>query len=64
MGSQAWNRKNSILIALRFVNNSGIPQALRAMTDNTGEKDTEYIRRVVTESLKRDGFLPEKAKED
>ena len=59
VGSQAWNSKNSVLVALRFTKNSGIPQALGEMSKKTGLKDTEYIRQVVTESLRRDGYLRE-----
>lgn len=59
MGSQAWNEKNTVLIALRFTVRSGIPDALKRMTEQTGEKDTVYIRRILLDRLKKDGFLTE-----
>lgn len=64
MSNSAWKRENTVQIALRFTRNSGIPEALQKMTEKTGEKGTMYIRRVVTESLIRDGFISEKMEED
>ena len=52
-----WMAENTVRMTLRFTNNSGIPAALQKMTDQTGMKATEYIRKVVIESLEFDGYL-------
>ena len=57
MSTEAWKAENSLRLCIRVTNNSGIPGALQKMTEKTGESYPQYIRRVVTESLIRDGFL-------
>ena len=59
MSSTAWKKENTVQILLRIVKSSGVPDALQKMTEETGENATVYIRRVVSEALKRDGFLKE-----
>lgn len=52
-----WDKQNCIRMGLYFTNSSGIPDALRKMSETTGETPLQYIRRIVTESLIFDGFL-------
>ena len=58
MSTEAWKAENTVRYHFRLSKNTGIPDALRKMTEKTGETDIAYIRRVVTESLIRDGYLP------
>ena len=58
MSSENWKAENTVRYHFRLSKNTGIPGALQKMTEKTGESDLQYIRRVVTESLIRDGFLP------
>lgn len=60
MSDDRWKAENTVRYHFRISKNTGIPDALRIMTEKTGETDLAYIRRVVTESLKRDGFLRDK----
>ena len=53
----AWMAENTIMLRVRFTNNSGVPAALQKMTEQTGMKPTEYARKVITESLEFDGYL-------
>lgn len=62
MSSEAWKKENTVRYHFRISKNTGIPEALQKMTEKTGENEMVYIRRVVTESLIRDGFLQEKVK--
>ena len=57
MSTEAWKAENSLRLCVRVTNNSGIPGALQKMMEATGESYPQYIRRVVTESLIRDGYL-------
>ena len=57
MSTEAWKAENTLRLCVRVTKSSGIPGALQKMTDTTGESYPQYIRRVVTESLIRDGFL-------
>ena len=52
-----WNKKNTIKLCIQFTNNSGIPQALQKMEESTGLKQTKYVRKVIEEALKNDGYL-------
>ena len=63
VGTQAWNKENSVLFGIRFTKNSGIPDALRVMHDKTGEREQEYIRRAIVEALTRDGYISHDKKE-
>lgn len=60
MSTDKWKAENTVRYHFRISKNTGIPEAFRIMTEKTGETDLAYIRRVVTESLKRDGFLRDK----
>lgn len=57
VSTEAWKAENSLRLCVRVTKNSGIPVALQKMTEATGESCPQYIRRVITESLIRDGFL-------
>lgn len=58
MSNEVWKAENSLRLCVRVTKNSGIPGALQKMQETTGESYPQYIRRVVTEALIRDGFLP------
>lgn len=64
MSSQAWKKKNTQVFYIRTMNNSDIAEAMRIMTEKTGEKDTVYIRRILRERLIADGFMPENKAEE
>lgn len=57
MSTEKWKAENTLRLCVRVTKSSGIPGALQKMTEKTGESYPQYIRRVVTESLIRDGFL-------
>ena len=59
MSSEAWKHENTVRYHFRLSKNTGVPDALKSMTEKTGESEMAYIRRVVIESLQRDGFMPE-----
>lgn len=59
MSSDAWKRENTVRYNIRMTICSGIPEALQKMTERTGETATEYMRRVVRESLIANGYLTE-----
>ena len=46
-----WIRKNTISVSLRFTLNSGIPQALKAVCEQTGTSETQYVRNAVIQAL-------------
>lgn len=58
MSTEVWKAENTVQYHFRIAKSTGIPEALRKMRESTGESDLSYIRRVVTESLIRDGYLP------
>ena len=60
MSNEKWKAENTVRYHFRISKNTGIPDALKRMTEKRSETELEYIRRVVTESLIRDGFLPKK----
>ena len=57
MSTEEWRKANTMRLNIRFANTSGIPDALRKMEDETGEKPIEYAKRTITESLEFDGYL-------
>lgn len=57
MSSQAWKKENTQVFYIRTAKKGGIAEALRIMTEMTGEKDTVYIRRILTERLIADGYM-------
>ena len=59
MSNEKWKAENTVRYHFRLSKNTGIPDALKTACGTTGETELEYIRRVVIESLKRDGFMPE-----
>ena len=61
MSSQAWKKENTQVFYIRTAKKGGIAEALRTMTEKTGEKDTVYIRRILTERLIADGYMSEKS---
>jgi hypothetical protein len=58
MSNEKWKAENTVRYHFRLSKNTGVPEALQKMRETTGETELEYIRRVVTESLIRDGFVP------
>jgi len=61
VSSQAWKKENTKVFYIRTTKKSGLDEALRVMAEKTGEKDTAYIRRVITERLIADGYLTVKS---
>ena len=62
MSNEKWKDANTTRYYLRVANSTGIPGALKKMSEKTGITDLQYIRQVVTESLIRDGYLEVKKK--
>ncbi len=54
-----WNARNTIRMTMRFTLNSGIPQALKKVCEQTGISETQYVRNAVIQALQWDGFNPE-----
>ena len=59
--NQRWKKENTQVIYLRVTKLSGIPEALRKMTEKTGLSASVYVRKILEESLCKDGFMPEKS---
>ena len=57
MSTETWKAENTVRYHFRVSKNTGIPEALQKMHEKTGETELLYIRRAVTESLTRDGYL-------
>ena len=55
----AWAKDHAIRMNISFTNNSGIPQALKAVCEQTGTSETQYVRNAVIQALQWDGFNPE-----
>ena len=58
----AWVKENAIRMNVSFTNNSGIPQALKKVCEQTGINETQYVRNAVIQALEWDGFNPENFK--
>lgn len=52
-----WNEENTVNISLRPTAKSGIPDALRKMTEATGMTANQYTRQILEEMLRLDGYL-------
>lgn len=52
-----WTAENMKKISIAFTRKSGMVDALQKMESETGEKQTDYIRRAVKEQLEFDGWL-------
>lgn len=52
-----WARENTVNISLRPTAKSGIPDALRKMTEATGMTANQYTRQILEEMLRLDGYL-------
>ena len=52
-----WASDNMKKFNIAFTKKSGMVDALEAMEAQTGEKQSDYIRRAVKEQLEFDGFL-------
>jgi len=60
MSSEVWKKENTTRITVRFMNSSGIPDALKHIEDAGGLTRGSYIIAAVKEKLIRDGYLTEK----
>ena len=56
-----WQKEQTTQYNLRFMNATGIPQALKKATNATGETTTEYMKTSVVQRLRAEGFLAEGA---
>ena len=52
-----WQKEQTTQYNLRFMNATGVPQALKRATDETGETTPEYIKTAIVNRLRNDGFL-------
>ena len=52
-----WRENNTTQYNLRFLNNSGVPEAVKNATQQTGETQSEYMKKAIVERLKSEGFL-------
>ena len=55
-----WQKEQTTQYNLRFLNATGIPEALQKATRETGETTPEYIKNSIIRRLKSDGFLQDK----
>lgn len=54
-----YNKENTVLVSVRLQKSSGIPAAMEKMTAATGIPATKYLRTILIERLKADGYLQE-----
>ena len=52
-----WMKDETTLYAIRFLNSTGVPDALRRATSATGETQAEYLKASIIKRLKEEGFL-------
>lgn len=52
-----WQKEQTTQYNLRFMNATGVPEALRKATEETGQTAQEYIKTSVVQCLQKDGFL-------
>lgn len=58
--NEAWKKENTTRITVRFMNSSGIPEALKNVEVAGGPTRGSYIIAAVKAALIRDGYLPQK----
>ena len=56
-----WQKNATTQYNLRFMNATGIPDALNRATSATSETTTEYMKKAVIERLRREGYLDKNA---
>jgi hypothetical protein len=52
-----WRKEQTTQYLLRFLNATGVPEALNNATKATGEAASEYMKKSIVQRLQRDGFL-------
>ena len=52
-----WQKEQTTQYNLRFMNATGVPQAIRDAMEATGQTAQEYIKTSVVQRLQKDGFL-------
>ena len=52
-----WQKEQTTQYNLRFMNATGIPEALREAESKTGETTPQYIKTAIVQRLQKDGFL-------
>ena len=52
-----WQKEQTTQYNLRFMNATGVPEALQKATKSTGETTPEYIKTSIVQRLKNEGFL-------
>lgn len=57
-----WQKRETMQYNLRFMRNTGIPDALERASRETGETTTEYIKTSLILRLREDGFIPKESK--
>lgn len=53
----SYQKEETTQYNLRFVNDSGIPEALNRAHEATGEAVSQYMKGAIVSRLKSDGFL-------
>ena len=61
MKALKWAKEQTTQYNLRFMNATGIPEAVKNAVEQTGEATAEYLKNAVVQRLKSDGFLREDA---
>ena len=52
-----WQKEQTTQYNLRFMNSTGVPNAIVKATEVTGTTTAEYLKAAVVDRLKQDGFL-------
>ena len=52
-----WQKKNTTMYTLRFMNTTGVPDAVKRATTKTGEATASYLKAAIIQRLQNDGFL-------
>ena len=52
-----WQKEQTTQYNLRFMNATGVPEALKVATKQTGKTVPEYMKTSVIQKLREDGFL-------
>ena len=52
-----WQKEQTTQYNLRFMNATGVPEAINRATTETGETAPEYLKGAIVQRLQKDGFL-------
>lgn len=57
---KAWRKQATTQFCMRFLNSTGVPDAIVTAAQNAKESTSEYIKRAVVMRLENDGFVQQK----